>query len=238
MGDWRWTSPEVTGLLLSYLLAFPLYELTVSAASSLVGTGINVSAFAMSPRHSLQRLASPSRGFSFLIHIIGIASFLMSFHYLQRFPPALADSFGGSYQFLTILGLALALVAFIFGALADLTLVQALFDVKNVLIVCAAPLEVLVSVLYWSIVLIDKNLLFPPELQLPFLPDFGFHAAPAILLTIDLLLLSPPWAIKAQGAMGISMTLAFLYWGWIELCFSHNGLCVLPRADSLVVGHG
>ena len=99
---------------------------------------------------------------------------------------------------------------------------QTFFDIKNVISVCSAPLEVLISTLYWGISLIDKSLLFPPELQLPLLPDVGFHLMPAVMLTIDLLLLSPPWTIKAYGAMGISTVLAFLYWGWVEYCFSHN----------------
>src|SRR6187551_3528607 len=126
----------------------------------------------MPPGHPLQRLASPSRTFSFVIHTVGISSFLASFRYLQQFPQGpVAGSYGGHYQYLTIIGLGLALLAFIFGALADLTLIPIFFDLKNIVSVCAAPLAVLVSTLYWSIVLIDINLLFPPELQLPFLVD-------------------------------------------------------------------
>jgi len=180
----------------------------------------------MPPRHPLQRLASPSRTFSFLVHTVGTAAFLAAFQYLQRFPVSLADSYGGHYQFLTIIGLALALLSFVCGVLGDLTLIPLFFDVKNGLTICAAPLEVLISTLYWSIVLVDKSLLFPPELQLPFLPDVGFHAAPAALLTVDVLLFSPPWAITARGAMAVNTVLAFLYWGWVEWCFSHNGLLV------------
>lgn len=46
---------------------------------------------------------------------------------------------------------------------------------------------------------------------------------PAIMLSIDLILLSPPWAIRAYGAMALSTAIAFLYWFWIEYCFSVNG---------------
>jgi len=150
---------------------------------------------------------------------------MASFRYLQLFPAGpVSESFGGNYQYLTILGLAASLISFCFGALADLTLVSLFFDIKNVVSTWAAPLEVLISTLYWSISLINKDLLMPPEFQLDFLPDFGFHAAPAILLALDLLFFSPPWAIRAQGAMGTSLALAFLYWGWVEYCFSHNSL--------------
>lgn len=53
--------------------------------------------------------------------------------------------------------------------------------------------------------------------------DSGFHAMPAIMLSIDLILLSPPWTIRAYGAMALSTAIAFLYWFWIEYCFSVNG---------------
>jgi hypothetical protein len=178
----------------------------------------------MPQRHPLQRFASPGRSLSLITHLIGIASFSASFQYLNNFPQVSEDSFGGHFQYLTILGLTTAFLSFVFGALADLTLIPIFFDIKNVLSVCSAPLEVLISTLYWGIRMIDPNLLFPPELRLPFLPDFGFHAAPALLLAVDLLLFSPPWAVKAQGAMGLSTAIAFLYWGWVEWCFSYNGV--------------
>ena len=173
-------------------------------------------------RHPLQRLASPSRTVSALIHLLGIASFSGSFRWLVLYPNPQAAQFGGSFQFLTIIGLALACASMVFGFLADITLSRTFFDIKNVISVCSTPLEVLISTLYWGISLIDKSLLFPPENQLPLLPDVGFHLMPAVMLTIDLLLFSPPWTIKAYGAMGISTVLAFLYWGWVEYCFTHN----------------
>lgn len=175
-----------------------------------------------SSQHPLQRLASPSRSFSALVHLAGIASFSASFRWLFQYPNPQNEQFGGPFQFLTIIGLALALTSMVLGLLADVTLDRTLFNAKNIVSVCSAPLEVLVSILYWGISLIDKRLLFPEELQLPFLPDFGFHAMPAIMLTIDLLLFSPPWTIKFQGAVALSTLLAFGYWAWMEYCFSHN----------------
>lgn len=110
----------------------------------------------------------------------------------------------------------------VLGFLADLTLNQTLFHAKNMVSVISTPLEVLISILYWGLCFINKNLVFPEELQLPFLPDFGFHAMPAIMLALDLLLFSPPWTIKFRGAVALSTVLAFAYWAWIEFCFAHN----------------
>lgn len=174
--------------------------------------------------HRLQRLSSPSRSVSALIHLAGILSFSASFRYLTLYQTLISESYGGSFQFLTIIGLAGSLLTFSIGLLADLTLNPTLFAIKNRLSVCSAPLEVLVSILYWGLCAIDKSLVFPEELQLPFLPDFGFHAMPAIMLSLDLLLLSPPWTIRAYPAMALSMTLAFLYWAWVDYCFTKNGM--------------
>ena len=158
-----------------------------------------------------------------MLHVIGLLSFSASFDYLGKNSSPTQQGFGGSFQFLTIIGLALATATFATGLLADVTLSRQLFDLKNVLSICSAPLEVLISVLYWSLCAIDKTLVVPPEFALPFVPDFGFHAMPAIMLTLDLLLLSPPWTVRAYSAMTISMVIAFLYWFWIEYCFSKNG---------------
>ncbi|KAI1817887.1 FAR-17a/AIG1-like protein [Poronia punctata] len=182
-------------------------------------------------RHSLQRLSSPSRSVSMILHTAGIASFAWSFRFLETIETPVSGSFGGNYQFLTIIGLSLALGTFVIGLLADLTLSPALFEAKNFLAVCSAPLEILVSILYWGLCAIDKSLVCPPGAELDFLPDFSLHAAPALFLATDLLLLSPPWTINGYAAMALSQVIAFLYWFWVEYCYSHNGWYPYPIFD-------
>jgi hypothetical protein len=178
-------------------------------------------------QHPLQRLSSPSRGISAIIHLFGIISFTLSYKYLIDFPSMINDSYGWHWQYLTILGLTVAYATFIFGFLADLTLSPKLFVIKNSLSLCSAPLEVLISFLYWGISAIDKTLVVPPEIQTTPIADVGFHAMPSILLTIDLLFLSPPWTIHALPAMGLSSAVAVGYWAWVEQCYKHNGLWVM-----------
>lgn len=178
----------------------------------------------MVARHPLQRLPSPSRGLSALVHLTGIISFTLSFKYLVDYPTLINDSYGWHYQYLTILGLTVAFGTFIFGLLADITLSPQLFHIKNTLSLCSAPLEVLISILYWGISAIDKELLVPPEIDISSFADISFHAMPSILLTVDLLFLSPPWTIRALPAMGLSSVIAVGYWAWVEQCFKYNGL--------------
>jgi hypothetical protein len=172
--------------------------------------------------HALPRLAS-SRSVSVIIHLAGLLFFAASFSWLSNITNPLRNGFGGSYQYLIIIALTISVITFGVGLLADVSLSEQLFALKNILSVCATPLEVLVSILYWSLRAADKRLVVPPGHELPFIPDFSLHAMPAIMLTLDLMLLSPPWSIKAYIAMTLSAVLAFLYWAWIEYCFSLNG---------------
>ena len=176
------------------------------------------------PRHALQRLDSPSRTASLTLHILGLLSFSLSFRFLTQVKTFIDEAYDWHFQFLTIIGLALSTLTFLAALLADLTLSTRLFSVKNFLSTCSTPLEVLVSLLYWSIALIDRELVVPPEAMLPLVSDMGFHLAPAVFLTLDLVLLSPPWTIRAYGALTVSMTIAVLYWVWIEFLFSKNGM--------------
>lgn len=171
----------------------------------------------------MQRFGSSLRSVSAVIHVAGLLLFAAAFSWLPNITNPLHNGFGGSYQFLTIIALTISTITFGVGLLADISLNEQLFALKNILSVCATPLEVLVSVLYWSLRAVDKRFVVPPGHELPFIPDYGFHAMPAIMLTLDLMLLSPPWSIKAYSAMTLGSVLAFLYWNWIEYCFSLNG---------------
>jgi len=163
-----------------------------------------------------------------MVHVLGLCSFSASFWYLVYFPTMINQAYGWHWQYLTIIGLTLSTGTFIVGLLADLTLSSRLFLLKNSLSVCSAPLEVLISILYWGLSAVDRQLVVPPDVHIAPLADVGFHAMPSILLTIDLLFLSPPWTIHVLPSMGISFSLAFAYWAWVEHCFSYNGWYPYP----------
>jgi len=61
------------------------------------------------------------------------------------------ESYGWHLQFLTIIGLSLASATFAVALLADLTLSVRLFAVKNALSVASAPMECLITMLYWGL---------------------------------------------------------------------------------------
>ncbi|CAP99529.1 Pc22g22410 [Penicillium rubens Wisconsin 54-1255] len=179
----------------------------------------------LADKHPLQRMPSPSRGLSALVHLAGLSSFLWSFKYNQ--------AYGWHFQYLTVIGLSLSTLTFAVALLADVTSSRRLFLVKNILSTCSAPLEVVISVLYWGLRLIDERLVVPEDLVIPMHADISFHATPSVVMLIDLLLLSPPWTITVLPAFGLSGTIAFGYWFWIEQCFSQNGWYPYPIFEAL-----
>ncbi|EEH35032.2 hypothetical protein PAAG_06079 [Paracoccidioides lutzii Pb01] len=174
-------------------------------------------------RHPLQRLPSPSRGFSAVIHIAALSSFALSFKYIIEHPNLANEAYGWHFQYLTIIGLSMATLTSLVGLAADLLLSSRLFALKNMLLVCSAPMEVLISILYWGLRIIDTRLVKPDWVELSTAADIGFHAIPALVLTMDLLCLSPPWSIGALPSMGLASAIAFGYWFWVEKCFQYNG---------------
>lgn len=133
-------------------LACPLSTCSRATTAAMSSTASSSSAASsLLRRHPLQRLDSPSRGASALLHTLGLASFAYSFAYLVRHPNPINDSYGWHMQYLTIIGLSLSAATFAVGLLADLTLSKRLFEMKNMLSVASAPMECLISLLYWSL---------------------------------------------------------------------------------------
>ncbi|EMF09773.1 uncharacterized protein SEPMUDRAFT_70631 [Sphaerulina musiva SO2202] len=169
-----------------------------------------------------------------LLHSLGLVSFAYSFRHLVSNPNPVNDSYGWHFQFLTILGLALATATFVVGLLADLTVSHTLFSIKNALSMASAPMECLISLLYWGLRAIDPKLVLPDWAPpLAFEADLSFHAVPAIALALDLLFFSPPWTITFLPALGLSGVIAFGYWFWIERCYQFNAFYPYPIFDLL-----
>jgi hypothetical protein len=124
--------------------------------------------------HALQQFTSSPRSVSSIIHVAGILLFAMSFSWLPNITNPIHKGFGSHYQFLTFIALTMSAITFGLGLLSDNLYNEHLFALKNILSVCATPLEVLVSILYWPLRAYDKSLVMPPGHELPFIPDIGF----------------------------------------------------------------
>ncbi|KAF3926313.1 hypothetical protein AA313_de0200797 [Arthrobotrys entomopaga] len=80
---------------------------------------------------------------------------------------------------------------------------------------------------------IDRRLVVPPEIHIEPSVDLMFHCFPAVFMFLDLVLLSPPWTIKALPAFGLSSGIAVAYWAWINYCYTHNGFYPYPIFELL-----
>lgn len=173
--------------------------------------------------NSTPMFVTSTRSFRTLVHALGVSSFSFSFYLLTTWDSNYSRSFGWYFQLLTVVGLALSLVTFSLGFIADFAPQDAFSEARDAVAVLAAPLEVLIAVLYWSIRLHDPALLMPEDLVIDPIPDLGFHLVPAVLLVPHLVLWSPRATITTRRMMFLSTVLAVLYWCWIELCFYKNG---------------
>lgn len=79
----------------------------------------------------------------------------------------------------------------------------------------------------------DKSLVIPDWAQLPLFPDLSFHLLPALFLSLDYLLLSPPWTISTSGASALSGSIATGYWFWVHQCYERNGFFPYPLFEQL-----
>ncbi|OLL22756.1 UPF0641 membrane protein [Neolecta irregularis DAH-3] len=201
------------------------------------------------PINPLQRFNSPSRSWSLLLHTLGLTSFLSTFASCYLYPTVhpnytshsdiqfLNDSFGGHFQFLTIIGLVAAAVGFTAALLADISGSFQLFKIKNYISIISTPLACLVSLLYWTIIAVNKEMMLPPEIIEKMTPtrDFGLHLSPLIFLTIDFLLFSPPWAINTKTAFYIHFSLGQGYFRWIQYCQKQNGWWAYPFLENMTM---
>lgn len=110
----------------------------------------------------------------------------------------------------------------------DLVPLQLLSRAKTTLAVLVVPIEGLVSVLYWSLMLVDPALLNPATapgeepFRIPLKLDIALHALPALFLWTDFLAFSPPFPQQARPAV-IATTATAAYCAWMEYCAQGNG---------------
>lgn len=137
-------------------------------------------------------------------HILALAVFTYAFQSLHQLSTIsgfdIESQFGGHYQFLTNLGLWISRLGMILALLNDFVPNKALLKrAKMSVCVAALPIETLISILYWSVMSINPELLIPPKkvadpsnpaqfifetIRIPLSIDLSLHAAPAMFLLV------------------------------------------------------
>lgn len=164
-------------------------------------------------------------------HILALAAFTFAFQSLDGLSDIsgidIESQFGGHYQFLTNLGLWISRLGMLLALLTDFfPQVQRLKMLKMSTCVATLPVETLITMLYWSIVHINPDLLIPPKkmidpnnpaqfiwqtVRIPLHIDLSLHAAPALFLLVDYLFFSPPFPSSIKPT-AISATATIAYW--------------------------
>ncbi|PWN25657.1 hypothetical protein BDZ90DRAFT_208682, partial [Jaminaea rosea] len=183
-----------------------------------------------------------------LCYSIGLASCSFAFSQFAQLEILagidLSSQFGGHYQFLTNLSLAFTFATLLASLAHTLSpSVRPLRVVKRLLATFTLPAELMVSLLYWTVLAINPSLLIPERevadplnpgqfvmepVRLPWVVDLTMHAFPAIFLVVDFLFFSPPLPLSVRRlttswptySAGLAV---FAYWGWESLCASKNG---------------
>ncbi|KGB74197.1 hypothetical protein I307_06152 [Cryptococcus deuterogattii 99/473] len=157
--------------------------------------------------------------------------------------------YGGFYQFLTILGLICSGIAMLFSGASDLlpniTLIRL---IKRVFLLISLPVELVISSIYWSIILTAPELMLPPTspdaiqgapsssdaglslFRIPLWIDLSMHLVPAIALLIDFFLLEKKYPKPFSTYVALFLAAAFgtSYGIWVEHCASINGAFPYP----------
>ncbi|EST09437.1 FAR-17a/AIG1-like protein [Kalmanozyma brasiliensis GHG001] len=186
-------------------------------------------------------------------HSIAFASCIYGFKSVHILPDLLgvsmADEYGGFMQFLTMCGLAGTTATMSLALVLDVIQgPQALLWLKDLLMAASLPTETLITVLYWSIVMIDKSLLMPPKqimdpanpgqvlreepVAIPFLIDASMHAFPGVWLLVDFFVFSRRLP-KSIPIVPLAATVTVSYALWAEKCAKMNGHYPYPLLDIL-----
>ncbi|KAG5356622.1 UPF0641 membrane protein [Yarrowia sp. E02] len=181
-------------------------------------------------------ISSPNVGLSFVYHLLGFISFASSFHFLEQYPNPLNASYGGKYQYLTILGLCGSYLVFLLALQADVASLYTkdfsnlLYQLKNSVAVAVTPLECVITVLYWSLKLYDPKLLKHPAVkeQIPLWLDMSIHLVPAATLFLDVVLMGQPWNLSFVQAVVTNFGLSAGYWFWVHKTAAVNEFFPYP----------
>ncbi|KAH7923523.1 hypothetical protein BV22DRAFT_578216 [Leucogyrophana mollusca] len=190
----------------------------------------------------------PFRPVALALHATAASIMAYGFLSLKSLPidEWISSQKGGHYQYLTIQGLATAWLTMVVSVACDiLPPISALRRVKRALLMIALPLTVVISIVYWSLLLFFPNLILQKEIlenepssapavpnlvRIPLEVDLSLHAVPFMSMVADFMLFEQKYT-KKQARYGAPL-LVLLYGIWyascVEYCATFNGMFPYP----------
>lgn len=176
-------------------------------------------------------VSSCQRLVQFLVYTASSAAFFKTFSFMiYEFPTPINQTYGSHAQYLTILGLGLAHFAQIIGIFATILNCSKLRCVKQSLDIVVAPMEALISILYWSIKAVDPGLLIDPRIAVvpPMWLDICMHFLPTVVELFDVILFNPQWNMSFLTSLVMFSPVGYFYWWWTHFTYEQNGFFPYP----------
>ena len=130
-------------------------------------------------------------------------------------PPQLAN--GGHYQFLTNIALLLSTIYSFVNILYHQTSINGIKPLKIHMSAICLSLNVVVSLVYWSLKLFIPHLIMAEkDGGIPLLLDIQIHMIPLLTVAIDYFCFMERWNVPFLRAYAIVASLTTLYWFWLE----------------------
>ncbi|KAI8984680.1 FAR-17a/AIG1-like protein-domain-containing protein [Mycotypha africana] len=166
-----------------------------------------------------------TKGLNLIVITFGLLTSFYGFYGIGFGVPA--PGYGGHFQYLTIMGLLVATLMFMVRIIHLLS--GTMKVVYETLTAIATPIEGLVSVLYWPLVLYDKSLLIPEDtvFDLPLKLDVCLHLFPTVVCWIDFMVFNTSYKRSPLHILAIYAFTMF-YYVWLNICFEHNGFWPYP----------
>jgi len=136
------------------------------------------------------------------------------------------SQYGGHFQYLTIQGLILAWLTMLTGLTIEIfPSSSTLRSLKRHLFLIAMPLAVVISLVYWTLILLLPGLIVPSDdLRLPLFIDLALHASPASALLVDFLIFDTKYEERELKYRVPFAAIVFAVWYglWVEHCAKNN----------------
>jgi len=173
----------------------------------------------------------------------GIMGF--GFHSMQKLPidRHISIQYGGHLQFLTIQGLALTWITMAISFFSDiLPSFKGVRILKRYLAIIALPVSMVVSLIYWPLMILFPQLILPPAsdsanapeipsfVRIPLWIDLSLHATPALSILVDFFFFESKyrWKDVQVGAPITTVAFGLGYSLWVEHCGKINGVFPYP----------
>lgn len=180
---------------------------------------------------------------SMSLHTVGLVSFTTSFHYLfTARKGGVADGFGGHFQFITNIALLLSTLTFVSALAHDLSSLVAVDRSTRVLRCLATPLELVITLSYWTVLGFSHLLYADGRLLtrrvMPLGWDVSFHLLPAVYLLGDYVVRPPEreLCMDSGAAFALFVLATTVYNQWLTFCAERNGAWAYPLFERFVGG--